>query len=549
MGPDKALKLKLPLALFFILLLSHSAPGSSHDSSRMSMVENLITKHVWWTEGSRYFNGVDMVMDRGHFYSDKPPIFALYSALTAYPLKFVTSFETPAGRRVFYYVITILSSGLALIGLCLLMRRTMGRVGVPETDRDDLILAAIAGTCILPACLTYVTHTTEAMLLMGTFLALLYYADQSRSRYVYWMGLTIGINIMVHPFVGGMYSILTAAYFLARKKISDLFRFLICVALLGLATLGLNQVLFGTFRPYYTSPEKFLFLVTDGKKVYPSGFMLNPTVQGLTETMVKKRFEEQGYPEFLMERTLQRLRDYKENVQTNLGFAASNWMQWDFIFFNPLVVFSLLLAVRGLWGALRTRRLETLWALAGVGSLYVSTIFQRSMPGGSFGNRYLIASLPPIFVLAATELRRPVARNWFAVLFGFTSVGALIGTTHPWHTPSQAFQLVTMPVYSALALLSVVCAAAPERGWIDRILRSPRPLTKIIFAAVLAAWFVIEGVAYYRTMPDQLRADAPRLLATAGCLTVFIAHRVYTSKKRLKDRSSLSCEGRGITHG
>lgn len=526
MGSDQNLKLKLTLAIAAILLFSHSGPGSSHDSSRMAMIEKLITQHVWWTEGSRYFNAVDMVMDRGHFYSDKPPVFALYSAAVAHPLKFVTSFDTAAGRRIFYFFITITSSGLCLVGLCWLMRRALRHFRVPEASWNRVILGVVTGTCVLPTCLTYVTHTAEALLLFGTFLALLYYADQPKAKHVYWMGLLTGLNIMVHPFIGGMYSILTGGYFLIRRKYLDLVRFGVCVVLLGLATLGLNQILFGTFRPYYTMPEKYLFLVTDGKKVYPSGFMLDPTVQGLTESMVAERFAEQGYPDALKERTIERLRKYKQNVQTNLGFAASNWMKWDFLFFNPLVIFCIFLAVRGILRADRTRRLLGLWILGGVFAMYVSSIFQRSMPGGSFGNRYLIAALPPLFVFAATELKKPLDHKWFLALYVVTLAGALVGSTHPWHTPSSFYAWSTMPIYTLLSVVSLgVAWASGRRSSADdpfMPVYQPGMAVRIACFAAFAAWFAAQGAAYYREMPGQLDRDWPRLLAMAVCVPIFM---------------------------
>lgn len=68
--------------LFFFLLLAIliEPVASTNDGSRLATVEALSEIHSFAIDNSRYAWTMDKYFYQGHFYSEKPPILAIYSS-------------------------------------------------------------------------------------------------------------------------------------------------------------------------------------------------------------------------------------------------------------------------------------------------------------------------------------------------------------------------------------------------------------------------------------------------------------------------------------
>ncbi|MEO0652400.1 MAG: hypothetical protein AAFZ65_17130, partial [Planctomycetota bacterium] len=60
-----------------ILLLTHGAPGSWADASRLGAIESLVERGTLALDGSTYFWQGDKVYFAPHYYSHQPPILAI----------------------------------------------------------------------------------------------------------------------------------------------------------------------------------------------------------------------------------------------------------------------------------------------------------------------------------------------------------------------------------------------------------------------------------------------------------------------------------------
>jgi hypothetical protein len=157
--------------VFFLLfaLLTKTHPSGWGDYSRMaqlqSMAENgslIIDKSIFVTTGDKYFFN-------GHFYSDKPPILALYAVPFYILLKSIgISFQTHVNLA--YYLITLCSIGsLSALGLTL-FRRILKNYGRSSDEWADIATFITgAGSLILPYSLLFNNHIASGVLILAGF--------------------------------------------------------------------------------------------------------------------------------------------------------------------------------------------------------------------------------------------------------------------------------------------------------------------------------------------------------------------------------------------
>ena len=128
--------------------------SSWNDGSRLATVEALVDQHTWAIDNSIFVKvpeqhdldpyGQDVpstggTMDKmfinGHFYSDKPPVAALYLAGVYWVAQKLTGLTAAQHPHIFVYLITLMSSGLAyVIGVVCIWFLAL-RLGLPESNR------------------------------------------------------------------------------------------------------------------------------------------------------------------------------------------------------------------------------------------------------------------------------------------------------------------------------------------------------------------------------------------------------------------------------
>jgi len=422
------------LLVVLILLFSHHQPGGANDGSRMALIESLLNRGEVWIENSVYFNRFDTVYVDGHFYSDKPPLLSLYSAALLFPFRFLISQVTRENSPLPYFFIVVTSSGFAFLGLWVLMIKAHRALGISADRGHWAAYGMLFGSAVLPYAFTYNPHILGAFFMFCVLVLLLKYREHAGSIPIFAGALT-GLSWLVHPFAATFVAFSSGLYFL-RKRWTDAARYGITLAVIVLMGLGMHQWLYGTAKPFYFEPGAYLYGKTSMTKESP--WIRNPVIPGLTEEKIIERFRELNLPDSKLEESVKVFREHKARVRNPFLFLYHKMIGYDFLIINPLVFFCLLRIIQSVFTKGFSYRGELLWVLGVVVFLYGGTLLLRTEPGSSFGNLYLIACLPSIFLGASLGLS-PREMPLFKKLFWVSFCLMLPGVLSPWEIPHPLF--------------------------------------------------------------------------------------------------------------
>ncbi len=479
---------------------------SVNPASRLALIESLLERGTPATEDSPFFNPVDMVYDNGHFYSDKPPLLALYSTVVVAPVRAVLEFDG-IGGKVLYWLIVASASGLALWVMALSIRALKPLLSGQLTWKW-LAVGAIGATCVLPFARTYNDHILEAAALLAIFVLLV---DRSRShgyRRPLAIGVLTGLVWSLHPLVGSVTAFTTVGYYLlAPIRGVELRRSLVVVvfalgAIGPVASLtGVHQVMYGRALPYYFSPG--LYLWTDGPRGEESAWLDEPTMPGLTDERITARFEELGLPEDRLQRTLVSFAAYEESVRNPVAFSVRRLFRYGQLTFNALVLFCVLLALAGLRRRETSVRAETLWAIASALGLLAASVALRAVPGGSFGDRHLLPIVPLLVCVGGLAVRSAGEAGLFRALVVMCVAMMFPGTLGPWITPGDFFLVVNLGVTVLVVAAAVwIWRAGPGTGVSQTWNRLEARLSGRAAILLLMALSTLEVTLYLITLPS-----------------------------------------------
>lgn len=158
--------------LFLFAVLTKLETNSWNDASRMATIESLVDFHTFSIDRSTYIWTGDKYFYQNHFYSDKPPIMALYSSVFYLILKFfnLTIAAHPAAT---YFLLTVLVIGvMSSLGLVCLYE-IFKFLRIDERWTNIVVLLAGAGTLILPFSIVFNNHAFSGNFLLFSFYFLL----------------------------------------------------------------------------------------------------------------------------------------------------------------------------------------------------------------------------------------------------------------------------------------------------------------------------------------------------------------------------------------
>ena len=280
------------------LLFFYSPIASVNPASRLALIDSLLSRGTPGTAESRFFNRVDMVHVNGQFYSDKPPLLALYSTAVISPVYGPLSFDRGPAGKVLYWLVVASASGLALVVL-VLSTRAMYREREGWIRWTWLAFGVVACTCVLPFGRTYNDHIVEAAVLLVVFVLLRGSGESPALWRPLVAGSLIGLTWLLHPLIGSATALTTGFYYLLRGRGGTLSRRFLSTTLFSAGTLGiiglgtgLHIALYDRAAPFYFSPE--LYLWVDGPGGVESYWLSEPTVPGLTTERIAARFKDLG---------------------------------------------------------------------------------------------------------------------------------------------------------------------------------------------------------------------------------------------------------------
>jgi hypothetical protein len=163
------LKIFFVFFILFAVLTKQNIVGWN-DASRMAQIQAIVEQGTFIIDQSTAFETGDKYFYNQHFYSDKPPILALYAAPVYFGLRLIgLSFDQ--NSQLTCYLVTLLSIGLlSILGLILFRKILREFLLVSSAWADVTTLVAGAGTLILPYSIVFNNHVPSGVLiLMGVY--------------------------------------------------------------------------------------------------------------------------------------------------------------------------------------------------------------------------------------------------------------------------------------------------------------------------------------------------------------------------------------------
>ena len=185
--------------IFFLLfaLLTKIEAISWNDTSRMAQIQSLVEHRTLIIDNSIFVNTGDKYFFNNHFYSDKPPLLALYASPFYFLLKKLgLSFENHS--QLTYYLITLLSIGsLSALGLTVFRKILREYLHASNQWADIITFITGTGTLILPYSLIFNNHIPSGVLILIGFYYILHYKRNSKLKNIFYSGFFFSCAVTI----------------------------------------------------------------------------------------------------------------------------------------------------------------------------------------------------------------------------------------------------------------------------------------------------------------------------------------------------------------
>ncbi len=446
------------ISIAILLLVTNHGPGMCNDTSRLATADSLVNHSTFAIDHSYFSYTCDKIKIGRHFFSDKPPVQSMYLGGLLAIVQALTHWTPDRDLGSLYFVLTLLSSGLAFLFCVLGVYRLTRLAGLEPAGSALVALGACAATLMLPYSAVISSHAVGAPFLVWLFV--LIYGDRKQARRpgparAVGMGLLAGVGAVVEPLsVAFSAPLLLAAVSYAENRSS------------------IGWVVLGGLLPLI--PDIAIIHHLSGSLLLPN---LDPGHFQFAGSMhSSKNLTGVGWAHHSLHAFL------LYAFHSLFGYRGA-------VIYNPPALLGALCAVSLARGA-RERRLFTA-VCVGILAFFVLTLgFSNNYSGWSYGVRWqatpapLLASMTGIFMARA---RGRVQRLVVAALVSTTAIGAVfagLGTLDPW-TPStnKEFSFVEVvsdgPVYvhalldNARALIAIRRYAAARYMADNALRRSP----------------------------------------------------------------------------
>lgn len=421
-----AVALLIVAGIVLLLLVTNHGPGMCNDASRLATADSLVHHSTFVIDKSYFSYTCDKIKIGQHFFSDKPPLQSLYLALVLGGVQSVTHWTVAHDLGSIYFVVSLLSSGLAFL-LTLLGVYRLSRLAGLEIAWSMLVAAsACAATLMLPYSAVISSHAAGAPFLVWLFV--LVFAQRRHGIPMGWaraigMGLVAGFGAAVEPLSVAF----SAPLLVAAVSFADSRRKLGWVVLGGAVPLVFHMALV-----HHISDNLLL------ANIHPDNFRYAGSMHS------KQNLSGVGWAHHSLRGFL------VYAFHSLIGYRGA-------LLYNPpaaLGAGSALTMALGAAGSDRDRRLFVA-VCVGILLFFLLTLgFSNNYSGWSYGVRWqatpapLVAAMTGIFMARA----RGRAHRLLAVaLVATTSAGAVVawlGTLEPW-TPSTNREFSFVEVISA----------------------------------------------------------------------------------------------------
>ena len=263
--------------------------GGWNDGSRLATIESLVDYHTWEIDRSCFvrvppplhpgdptpyratdelsmrFGTLDKLIVDGHYYSDKPPVLAVYQAVTYQVWHWLGGAAARLRPDLFCYLMTVITSGLSYVVAVHCTFLMGGVFGLPLRLRLGMAASMALGTFAL----AYTRHTNGHLVFLGAsaalFLELAHMAKASWARELPWwrfayLGTLAGLCYTIDLGVGPVLVVCLIPLVVWRCR---RFGALLVVGAAALpwflAHHGICYAIAGTFKPINSDPRVFLW--------------------------------------------------------------------------------------------------------------------------------------------------------------------------------------------------------------------------------------------------------------------------------------------------
>jgi hypothetical protein len=192
------------LSALIALVSARPYAGGYNDGSRLATVESLVDRRTFCIERSVYFRPVpaddpslskvwhpkhhgvlrfgtqDKLYINKRYYSDKPPLTAVFMAGQYQVLQWLTGLRAYRNPDRFAWWMSLLSSGLSYVVSCWALCRIAGALGLKPTDRA-LVVVSFSLATVAPAYSRNVNASILLMAIAFCLYAVLIEVDRARS--------------------------------------------------------------------------------------------------------------------------------------------------------------------------------------------------------------------------------------------------------------------------------------------------------------------------------------------------------------------------------
>ena len=146
---EKEIKILFVFAVIFIVLFTYVKATSWNDMSRMATIESVVERGTFAIDDSLYNETKDKVSVNGHFYSEKPVMFTLLSAIF-YKGLYTIGIRFSNAEFIVYYTITLLTTGISFLVLLYIIYKTLKLLNIKS--HMLLLLLGVCATPIIVRC-------------------------------------------------------------------------------------------------------------------------------------------------------------------------------------------------------------------------------------------------------------------------------------------------------------------------------------------------------------------------------------------------------------
>jgi len=167
---------KIFLAFLMVFaLFTHTETSSANDMSRMATIESLVNEHSFIIDNSRFAGTINDILNRdkyffqGHYYSDKPPVLALYSSIFYWILKNVFNVSFENNYHLTYYFLTLLVVGVSSCLSLVYLSKVLELFKIDGNWSNIVLFITGFSTLILPYSTVFNNHIISGSLVLFSF--------------------------------------------------------------------------------------------------------------------------------------------------------------------------------------------------------------------------------------------------------------------------------------------------------------------------------------------------------------------------------------------